>query len=336
MNKTRKMKIRKTICAAVLLMATLTVARPIVAYAADNPLKLTIRQIFDAAAAPAQGDTFTYRFKSLDAGSPMPAGSTADIYTFTIAGTADKVIGPIGYTRPGVYRYELRQVSEQKPGYIYDERAYTIAAYVDSSLRVEIIVTNADGTKAQSIAFRNIYGVLPSDPALMADPPVRKTVSGNPKNNGIFTFKLAARDASNPMPAGSAEGVKMVRITGQGEENFGTWSYGKAGTYYYDISEVNAGEAGYTYDKTIYTITDTVVDENGRLVLSRVITNAQNKQVTTLAFINQYNEGKDGPKTGDEMNKTLYIALFAAGGALAVGAVIFLIASRRRKGGKAA
>ena len=333
MNTTQKARTRKVLCAAVLLMIVLAAVRPVAAFAADNPLKLTVRQLFEASPASAD-DTFSYRLRPLEAGNPMPAGesSAAEGYVFAIAGTADKEIGPIGFSRPGIYRYELRQVSEKKPGYIYDERVYTIEAYADRALCVEVIIKNADGTKARALEFKNVYAALPTDPALMVDPPVRKTVTGNPKSSGVFTFKLEARAPSNPMPAGSVNGVKMVRITGAGEGEFGTWSYDKPGVYFYTVSEVNAGQAGYTYDNAVYTIADTVTAEDGRLVLSRVVTNTQNKPVAALDYINQYSEGKDGPKTGDEMDKLFFIIIFAAGSVLAVGAAIFLIAGRKRKG----
>lgn len=331
MNKTKKARTKRPLGLGLLLLVVLAAAMPVAARAADNPLQLTVRQTFEAAPAPADS-TFTYRLSALEAGSPMPEGSTAQGHTFTIAGTADKAIGPIGFTRAGVYRYELRCVSEQRPGYVCDGRIYSIEAYVDEALRVDIIVWNADHTKAGALEFRHDYKSIATDPALMADPPVRKTVSGSPGRSSTFTFKLEARNPSNPMPAGSVGGVKLLQIVGQGEGEFGRWSYDRAGTYYYTVSEVDTREAGYTYDKAVYTITDTVTEKDGRLVLARVVTNAQNKPVTALDYINKYN--KDGPKTGDEMNKTLYIAIFAAGGALAVGAVVFLIASRRRKGAK--
>ena len=330
MNRVLKTKKRRLLCTAMMLFMALTAITSVSAYAADNPLALMVQQVFDTASATANG-VFTYRLRPLEAGSPMPAGSTAEGYIFTIVGTGGADIGPLSYIQQGVYRYEIFQVPGGKPGYTYDTRMYTIEAYVGTALGVELIVLNADGTKAEAIVFRNSYGALPSDPALMADPPVKKTVSGNPSRASVFAFKLVAQGPSNPMPASSVNGVKTIQIMGPGKGAFGTWSYDKPGIYCYTVSEVNAGEAGYTYDTVVYTFTDTVTEKDGRLVLSRVVTNDLNKPVTVLAFINKYSEGKDGPKTGDDTDKTLYVMLFAAGSVLAFCATVYLITSGRRK-----
>lgn len=97
------------------------------------------------------------------------------------------------------------------------------------------------------------------------DPPVKKTISGTPSEDGTFTFKLEAENKSNPMPDGSNDGVKLMTIMGAGEEDFGTWSYTEFGSYHYTVSEANNDESGYTYDTTVYTITDIVTDVGGQL-----------------------------------------------------------------------
>ena len=91
--------------------------------------------------------------------------------------------------------------------------------------------------------------------------------------------------------------------------------------------------------------------KDGRLVLSRAVTNGLNKPVKSLTFINKYSADgktgpdgqrpgdsktgglKEGPRTGDDFNPGLYIALLALGGALAAGGTVYLTASGRRKGG---
>ena len=415
------------------------------AYAANNnPIKITVTQVFfsdNASPAPADGK-FTYRLKPLESGNPMPAGSTAEGYIFTVTGNNSVEIGPLTYNQRGVYRYELglfQEAGTENPGCAHDKRVYTIEAYADGELNVQIIVLNANGAKTDYIVFENSCRVLPSDPNDMPDALVKKTVFGNPTKPGIFTFRLTARNNSYPMPAGSVNGVKNIRITGSGEGSFGKWSYDKAGTYYYAVCEVDTGEPGYAYDSAEYTITDKVKEENGKLVVSRVVTNEANKPVRYLTFINSYksvggwttptepaqakqtetikpdipaepnerNERNeqaepaetinraeptrlpeptnsanqieqynppaqhtpiipgdydflsdndkpmiglyddeesnpdierykpwsDGPKTGDDMNAPLFIALFAAGGVLTVGAILCLIiGGKRRKG----
>ncbi|MCL2814959.1 MAG: LPXTG cell wall anchor domain-containing protein [Oscillospiraceae bacterium] len=259
-------------------------------YAGDNSVMLPIKQ---SCASPVLADeTFTYRLRPLNPDNPMPPGSTSAGYTFTMTGNKEISVGPLTFVRQDVFRYEVYQLAEtKKHGYIYDRRVYTIEIYADESFNITKIVKNESGAKESGIAFENAYGAAPTDPKLMADPVVMKTVSGNPRYDSMFAFRLAAQNASQPMPSGSVNGVKTIYISGSGRGEFGTWSYDTTGIYYYSVYEVNTGADGYSYDKTVYTITDTVKDENGQLVLSRVVANEMNKPVTSMIFNNRYSGG---------------------------------------------
>jgi len=327
-QKTKRGK--KNIASCLLLACFLTMAavRAVSAAPPEVPVTLTVEQAVDMPEGLSAGDTFTYQVTALEAGSPMPLGSVADTCTFTIGGTDSAVVGPIDFVRTGVYRYEIKQVvTISKTGYTYDGQIYTVVIYVKNSssgLASEIIVQNSAGDKVGDIKFENSYAPLASDPSVMVDPPVRKTVTGNPGRDSTFTFKLEAKDKAGPMPLGSADGVKTVTITGSGEEEFGTWSYTAADTYSYTISEVNTGEAGYTYDKTVYTIADSVTDADGQLVVERTVTDKAGRQVSVCAFTNEFSgesaKGTAGkytpaggslsrPKTGDNSALAQYAML---------------------------
>ena len=301
-QKTRRGK--ETIAFCLLLACFLTVASARTASAAPSAISvtLTVEQTVTMPEESAADDAFTYQVTALETGSPMPSGSVAQAYTFTIDGTGNAAVGAIDFTRAGVYRYEIKQViTVPKTGYAYDGQVYAVTIYVKNSgagLASEVIVQNNDGDKVGSIRFENAYNPLASDPAVMVDPPVKKTVTGSPGKNGTFKFKLEAKDALYPMPAGSRDGVKTLTIVGSGEEDFGTWSYTAAGSYNYTISEVNTGEAGYKYDQTVYTIADSVTDVDGQLVVERTVTDGTNKQVSACAFTNEY-------KPVDSSNKSV-------------------------------
>ncbi|MCL2670930.1 MAG: hypothetical protein FWF10_02710 [Clostridiales bacterium] len=324
MNK----KLKRLLCATLLLLLALT---PLGARAANEPAAFKVEQVFSTTSTAAAA-AFTYRLTARQADSPMPAGSTAAGYTFTITGTGSVQIGPFAIGEPGLYRYTLTQITEtEKSGYSYDRRIYDIELHVDESREVQILAYNADGTKAEQIMFENSYTPLPSDPSLMPDTKVHKTVIGSPTTPAVFTFRLSARDAAHPMPPGGADGEKTIQITGMGNATFGTWSYTDAGTYYYTVVELDGDAGGYTYDTAVYLITDTVRDVDGQLVLTRIVTNSANKQVSDLSFINTFHKG-DGPKTADSFDPTLAIVMLVAGGLLCFGAIIYLVASRRRRG----
>ena len=348
---------RKIIAFCLLMGGILTMASARTASAAPSthPVTLTVEQVFTMPEKSAADDTFTYQVTALETGSPMPSGSVAQAYTFTIDGTGDAAVGAIDFTQAGVYRYEVRQViASPKTGYAYDGQVYAVSIYVKNTgagLAGEVIVQNSDRDKVGSIRFENAYNPLASDPAVMVDPPVKKTVTGNPGKDGTFTFKLKAKDSTNPMPTGSKGGVKTLTIAGSGEEDFGTWSYAAAGSYNYTISEVNTGEAGYKYDTTVYTITDSVTDEDGQLVVTRTVTDGAGRRVSACAFTNEYkpvdssnkpvnggnnpvngsnnpvNGGIFAPKTGDSSSMARYVIP-------AVTALLVLLASaawRRKK-----
>jgi len=268
---------------------------PLAAHAAGGPLVITVHQIFTASAPGADG-AFTYRMEPLAHTAALSGGNAAEGCTLYITGTGSEDIELSGFDQRGVYKYRLYQVIEEaRPGYTYDRRVYAVDVYVDGALGIKVVAYDEEGTKVDSISFHNEYGVQPSDPALMADPPVRKTVFGNPPRSSEFIFRLEARDKENPMPPGSDNGVKQISVTGSGAGEFGVWGYESEGVYYYTVYEVGTGEKGYTYDTAVYTITDMVKAENGVLILSRVVTNSSNRPVTSLIFNNYYDAGAPTP-----------------------------------------
>lgn len=303
---------------------------------------LKIEQVFLQPSSAVGKDIGSYQLTALDTGAPMPAGSSAGVYLFTIAGNGKAEIGPLVYDHGGVFNYEIRQViTGEETGYTYDRRIYTVQVLIKNSgygLSSELIVENELGEKVSDLVYQNAYCPLPAPPDLMADPPVCKTVAGNPSRDGIFTFKLAAQEHQAPMPAGSKDGVKLITIRGSGTKDFGTWEYQKAGTYRYTISEVNTGSRDYLYDTMIYTITDQVTDVDGRLVLKRVVVNADQKQVQTLDFKNTYRPvGSSytgsiwGPKTGDESLLAVYQRMMLISGMIGCGVMLILFGRKRKR-----
>ena len=330
---------KRRLCAAALLVFTL-IAPPAV-FAAGSSISLTVRQVFTTSLTSA-ASIFTYRIKAVDAANPMPVGSGLQGYTFTLTGNTSADIGPIIFTKQGIYRYQIGQImTQEKAGYTYDKQIYNLEVRVDSALHTEVIVYNTAGMKVSDIVFENTYRIDPTNPNQMTSPPVKKSVTGDPAHPIDFTFTLKAKDAGQPMPPGAVSGTAALVIHGTGSGTFGTWSYDKEGVYYYTVTEVNTGESHYTYDTSVYTIADTVKAENGQLMLTRAITNSANKRVTSLDFINVYKAGDNNggtggkgggsPKTGDELNTMTYIILFAAGSILMACSGIYLVLSRKHK-----
>ena len=299
--------------------------------AEPREVMLSVRQTFMSEGEIAPPDeVFTYRLVPETSNAPMPAGSDLEGYIFTIVGTGEARIGPLLFHQTGVYTYTLSCTTIQRPGFYIDQQTYRIEIFVSMNGEEIIIVCMGDEDKVSEKAFSHSYGILSSDPANMVDPPVQKTVTGNPSTASTFSFMLVAANPSYPMPKGSENGVKVLTIIGASEAEFGTWSYAQAGTYEYTISEIDTKVPGYTYDKTIYTITDVVTAEKGQLVVARTVrNNTDDKEVSALSFVNRYTSVETpgspsnpsqrpgspgapgiGPKTGDFNNLTKGIFIF--------------------------
>ena len=161
-----KIKIQATIVlslAAALIMVSLpSIAQATTPAAPDVPA-LVVHQKLEGFTSGVD-DTFTYRLSSASAGTPMPAGSTSEGYTFTIKGNASKEIAPIAYPRAGaIYSYTLSQVVDTKEGYTYDRHIYTIEVHIDAELFVaNMVVYNLTREKVSAIEFKNAYQKPPT------------------------------------------------------------------------------------------------------------------------------------------------------------------------------
>jgi len=270
-------------------------------------------------------EQFSYVLTPQKAENPLPDGSTNGSYMLTLTGNEETNLS-FRYTHAGEYIYQLKEsVTNSQTGYTYDSTVYTVKVYAENynnSLISEVIIQNDNNEKLAQAVFNNSYQPIFTDSANMVDPLVRKTVSGNPGKNDVFTFVLKADNASYPMPSGSADGIKKIQIAGSGTSEFGTWSYTEAGTYGYTVYEENSSLSGYTYDANVYTITDVAKDENGQLRLNRTIKVGQ-QSATEFAFVNSYsNPGTHGiVKTGDTGNPGIWLLVLL----VSVCAVILLI-----------
>lgn len=299
LQKAQNKRITTMVCLFFLFILVMVLPRAAYAAVTSVPVTLRIDQVFiKNSSALGMNSVFSYTLTSMDRGNPMPAGSISGIYSFTVDGTGSKNIDPIFFSNTGIYHYEIKgNPFSSASGYSYDNEVYYLTVYVrqpDDHLLTEVTVQKSDGSKVGRVEFKNIYTPLASKPEIMVDPPVKKTVSGNPSKTSTFTFLLTAKSVENPMPEGSVNGVKAITIAGSGKKDFGTWKYTREGTYYYTISEVDSRQSRYTYDTTVYTITDVVRDVNGQLEVTRTVTNGSNKQVESCIFINKYSGGSSG------------------------------------------
>ncbi|MCL2002568.1 MAG: hypothetical protein FWG72_01020, partial [Oscillospiraceae bacterium] len=175
MNRAKKATKRiayALIAAAAALTAIAAAGAQTYADTGDAGVSLTVRQ--NVAGSPHSPDArFTYTLKPLSPDNPMPAGSAAGGYTFTIAGNRSAVIGPILFNRQDVYRYELYQTAgAAASGYTYDRRVYTIEIHIDGSLNSYLVILNGAGEKEAELIFENGYDSPDITPPAVTPPEV--------------------------------------------------------------------------------------------------------------------------------------------------------------------
>ena len=86
-----------------------------------------------------------------------------------------------------------------------------------------------------------------------------------------FTFVITSKDANNPMPS---NGTKGVATKDSKTVSFNDFTFSKAGTYEYTVTEQGTDGEGVTYDKHEATVTITVADNGkGQLVATPDVKN---------------------------------------------------------------
>ena len=105
-----------------------------------------------------------------------------------------------------------------------------------------------------------------------------KSLKGRALREGEFAFQL--KDASKNV-------LQTKKNDASGNVTFDAINYTAAGTYTYTVSEVKGNEDDVTYDRTVYTVTVTVTEQDGKLVATPTYKKGD-VAATQLAFANTY------------------------------------------------
>ena len=333
-------------------------ATPATAQAAPVSISIPVEQIFSVTPGVDDPGTFDYVLQRLNPSFPLPAGASGDTYAFSMTGNTNRDIGPITFTHAGLFDYEIMSVSPSGTGITLDDTIYVVTIAVNNTpgggLQARIIVATRTETTPptpkieQPIVFEKSLSALASDPNVKVDPPVSKTVQGSPATPYTFTFRLEAMTPGAPMPEGSTGNIKDITIVGSGSREFGVWAYTTAGIFTYTVREIASSNPNYVFDTSVYTITDTVRNQDGQLVVDRVVTNAENRQVESMSFINFYvgddvevqgppagstvgggNRPAVGPKTGDYTDPAAMIVAMTVSAVVALFALFMIYIDRK-------
>lgn len=199
-------------------------------------------------------------------------------------------------TDAGEYRFKVAEVvptvDAKLPGVTYDavehEVIITVEDALDGTLRV---TTTVDGAPGNEVAFQNTYQATPGRFAT-ANFGLAKVLEGRDwASTDAFTFKLVGLSGA-PMPANSQVTVKAADASsGHAPFDFGEIIYTAAGTYDYEVHEVNAGQtiAGVGYSSNVARFRVKVTDSTatGQLVASPRLVSG------SAAFVNRYSAELD-------------------------------------------
>ena len=165
-------------------------------------------------------------------------------------------------------------------GTTYDDTVYTVTVKVEDDGKGKLVAT-ADKAAGQ-MEFTNTY-------TASGDIEIAGTKSYNRELKGDdFEFTLTEVNVDGEAVENGY--TETVKNDVDGSFKFGKISYAEAGTYYYEVAEVNGGETvgGTTYDDAVYTVTVKVEDDgNGKLIATADKTPAQ------LTFTNTYTASGD-------------------------------------------
>ena len=198
------------------------------------------------------------------------AADLGKIYTYTI-----KEIIPDGATdnRDGTYR---------SGNNIYDGTVYTLTVSItdddkDGALNIESALRKGSAT-VDNITFTNTFVPNPITHSIEAKKTYNKALNG-----GDFKFRLVSADDKTDVD-------QTKENDANGDIIFDSIEFSAAGEYKFKLTEKKDGILSFILpSQAEYEITVTVVNENGVLRVSNVVTeNTKNTNETNLEFINTY------------------------------------------------
>ncbi|WP_418954083.1 Spy0128 family protein [Tractidigestivibacter sp.] len=219
--------------------------------------------------------------KHNDANGNVSFGSV----TYTVDVLAGQPVQSDG-SRTKPFSYTVKElvpsdaVNGVKDGVTYDQSEWTITVTVKDDGQGNLTATksatktNSDDTTVtkDEPVFNNTYTAKPvtltGDTALT----VTKRVTGfNSSEAYSFNLALASGDSAGVSYADSAMTSASIADGATETVSFGDVTFSKAGTYTFNVTEVQGSKDGWTYDKSTHTIAVNVVD-NGKGQLVATVT----------------------------------------------------------------
>ncbi len=211
------------------------------------------------------GDEFTFIIERATANpgsDPVASGTVTNGAEVNGEATATIFDGAT-FTEAGTYVYTVYESDSVPAGFSKDPSVYTVTVEVtddESIAKLQSAVTiTKEGQTVNEIRFNNNYN--PAEATLSFSG--KKTLDSEHKTIEADRFQFQLTGVGDaPMPV---TGGEVAKNNETGHFQFGTITYVKPGSYEYVVSEVDLGEAGYSYDSNTYTIKVDVTDDAGTL-----------------------------------------------------------------------
>ena len=208
--------------------------------------------------------------------------------------------GAISFTQAGTYEFTVTESEIDEAGVSNASGSVTYCVEVtDESQDGNFEITSSIIGQTGSSDFVNTYDPNNATSSLMAT----KTLNGSSKGleAGAFTFQIKSISAPQGSTANLPTGVTSdddttvgtVTNDADGVISFGQFSFNAEGEYVYQVTEINEGKGGYSYDDATYTVVFTVSDnpETGSLVATPTIyqgIDTTGATVEVITFANGY------------------------------------------------
>lgn len=136
-------------------------------------------------------------------------------------------------------------------------------------------------------------------------------VKNGPKTPETYSITLTPEQETYPMPAGTRDGVYTLKIKGAGEAYLPEIDFDQLGVYAYTLRQLPGDNKKCSYSDAVYTLTVYVLDGQTATTLTH---REKEEKLEQAVFTNIYPQPQrpDTPKTNDESNFPLYIAMAAA------------------------
>ncbi len=195
---------------------------------------------------------FEFHLEAVTEDAPMPRNDEITLKNGSSSGT----FGTMTFDKVGEYEYQVTEVNGGIDGISYDVTPHDVMIKVskdaDNQLSAEVIYDQGD----DALEITNTFT------AVTANVEVTKAYE-HWLEDDAFTFNLKANTKDAPMPL-DEDGNEITQVVATSENktaSFGEIEFEKTGVYEYEITEVNDGKGGITYDEVPHTVTITVTKE---------------------------------------------------------------------------